>query len=346
MPYQSTTDRDAVALRLKNTTGPIWLFTHAKPDGDALGSLLALYLTLKQMGKTVTGVLSPPVPGYASVLDGLDQLLIDDGELSLEGEPELVVVCDTGAVKQLGPAERLLRPYLDRTLVIDHHLSGDLAAESFLVDAKQASCAEIIADVIDLLGGETRAEGEAETLAINTALYTGLATDTGWFRFSNTTPNTMRRAASLIENGVDHADLYERIEQQQPPEKLALMGRALGSLRIVAGGKAAVMGLSVSDFVETGASVEHTEGLVNLPLMVGQIQAAALVTEKTGDDGAVASRISFRSKPHQDPSAALDVSALAGTFGGGGHARASGGGFEGEAAAAMAAVSQAFEEAL
>jgi len=346
MPYQSTTDRGSVASRLKNTAGPIWLFTHAKPDGDALGSLLSLYLTLKQMGKTVTGVLSPPVPGYASVLSGWDQLLVDDGasilERALEGEPELVVVCDTGAVKQLGSAERLIKPYLDRTLIIDHHLSGDLAAESFLIDAAQASCAEIIADIIDLLA----VEKGADTLAVNTALYTGLATDTGWFRFSNTTPNTMRRAASLIEKGVNHADLYERIEQQQPPEKLALMARVLGSLRIVAGGKAAVMGLSVADFAETGAAVEHTEGLVNLPLMVGQIQAAALVTEKMGDDGGIASRISFRSKPQQDPVAALDVSALAGIFGGGGHARAAGGGFDGALAGALAAVAKAFDEAL
>jgi phosphoesterase RecJ-like protein len=151
--------------------------------------------------------------------------------------------------------------------------------------------------------------------AIAEALFVGIASDTGWFRFSNTRPQTHRLAARLLEFGIDHADLHMRLEQAERPEKLGLMTRALDSLQLVAGGKAAVMTLRQRDFAETGARYEETERLVDLPQVVQSVHVVALITETA--EGTI--RVSFRSKPDDEP---IDVNELARQFGGGGHARA------------------------
>ena len=144
------------------------------------------------------------------------------------------------------------------------------------------------------------------------ALFVGIGSDTGWFRFSNTRPQTHRLAARLLELGVDHADLYARLHQTERQEKLALLTRALGSLTLLADGRAAVMHLTQKDFEETGALPEETERLIDVPQQVTKIQVVALVTESsvdTPDGPAPLARISFRSKPGPN---AVNVADLAG----------------------------------
>jgi phosphoesterase RecJ-like protein len=255
-------------------------------------------------------------------------------------QADLIVVLDTGAWSQLAPLRELLGSALARTLILDHHLSGDVAARYCYVDAAAAAACEIVAQVIDRI-----ADDAAWSPNVCQALFVGLAADTGWFRFSNTRAEAHELAARLLRRGVDQAEIYRKLEQNERPAKLALLARAVQSLTLLADNRAAIMVLRAADFAQTGALIEETEQLVDLPRAVGSVQVVALITEPpqrtrseaqapaskpkslkhTGgsgkDEDAGAIRISFRSKPGAH---AIDVSLLAQRFGGGGHARAAG----------------------
>jgi len=293
--------------------------THAKPDGDALGSVAALVAALgRGGGREVIGGLVPPVAEPLRRLEGYRFLETWEAETIALPEAELTVIVDTGAWSQLGPMRAALEARLDRTLILDHHLSGDVPARHRLVEPGAAAACELVAGLIE------RIEPEAlGTPGVAESLFAGLASDTGWFRFSNTTPRTHRLAAELMEFGVDHAAVYRKLEQTERPEKLALMARALGSLKFHAGGRFALIALAGEDFRETGARAEETERLIDLPQILIDVEVVALVCES--EDGTGPVRVSLRSKPGAE---AVDVAEVAARFGGGGHARAAGVKFE------------------
>ena len=203
----------------------------------------------------------------------------------------------------------------EKMLIIDHHLQGDIEAKDLFIDTGAAACAEIVGEIVDGFG-EEKLKGLA---VINESLYLGIATDTGWFKFSNTTPRTHRWAAELINRGVDHAGMYLVQVNCVRVQKLDLMVRGLQSIRYYRDGAVAVMVLKREDFAETGALMEETERLVDYPQMVEAVKMVVLITEGVNAGDPV--RMSFRSKPGDD---AINVSDFAGQFGGGGHARASG----------------------
>ena len=208
--------------------------SHVKPDGDAFGSIVAVAASLRDLGAKVTAVVAGPVHASFRRLAGSD--LIDpydpDGDWP---ELDLVVVLDTGAWAQLGPMRRHIEPRLDHTLIIDHHVSGDVPAAWRYIDSKAAATCQILGDLL-----EQACPGAQSKLIVAEALYVGLASDTGWFRFSNTRPGTLDMAARLLRAGVNHASIHRTLEQTERIEKLALLARALGGLRMVADGRAAV----------------------------------------------------------------------------------------------------------
>lgn len=311
MKYESNITLQVAAQKMR-VAKSIVVTTHAKPDGDAFGSVIALCEVLKRQGTDVTALFMPPIPpGLMSLTGELQITLFREGDKLPDAE--LYVVVDTGAWSQVSPIREQLAPHLDKTLVIDHHISGDIEAAHRYINSKAAACCEIIAQFVDELIAHV-----FEDSVVANALYVGIATDTGWFRFSNTRPQTHELAAKLIAAGVDHADLYARSEQTERPEKLKLMIRALSSLELLNGNKAAVMVLRKNDFTETGAFPEETERFVDIPQMVATVQVVVLICEPL-DDSPI--RISFRSKP--GPSA-INVADLAANFNGGGHARAAG----------------------
>jgi len=313
--YESNTTLAETAQRLREANS-VLITTHAKPDGDALGSTVALARALSLLGKDVQRWIMPPVqPNLARLADG-DQLhLCEDDDTQPTDEPDAIVVVDTGAWSQLAPMKSWLQARRDRITIVDHHLRGDDSGAWRYIDSSAAAAAEIVAELIDELAVEYDP-------TIRDAIYVGIASDTGWFRFSNTTPKTHELAARLMRLGVDHASLYARLEQAERPEKLQLMIRALDSLKMIADGNIAVMTLRQSDFADTGAVQEETERLVDLPQVVADVQVVVLITE--AEDGQV--RLSFRSKPGDN---AVNVSEVARHFGGGGHARAAGARLEG-----------------
>ena len=338
--YASNLDLDQAAALLRDEPGTICVLTHTKPDGDAAGSVVALVTALRAMGKQAKGLLVSPILPSLERVAHAPGIEVFDAEKPLPS-PDRLVIVDTGAWSQIGPLDKLVRPRLAQTLILDHHLSGDIDAGSRYIDAGSAAAAEIIAKVVaKLVDGPSLPPDVRQRM--NEALFTGIASDTGWFKFSNTTPSTLRLAADLLEQGVDHALLYGLLEQAERVEKLSLLIRAVGSLQLLADGRAAVMVLRDEDFEATGAKPEETERLIDIPQQVGSILAIALLSEVKTDEG-VQTRISFRSKPLPD---AVNVADVAGGFGGGGHARAAGARLFEPADAVLPRVIAALEEAV
>lgn len=336
--YQSNITPQDLVDRLVNLPGPVSVVTHGKPDGDAIGSVIAMTACLNQIGVKARGLLVAPVPEALAKLPGSEWYDVIEPNAPADDlpAPRSMVIVDTGAWSQVGPTRSMIEPRLEHTIIIDHHLMGDIPAGTRYVDADAGSCCEIMAELIDRLMpydaqgpiGKVNIRRNSDRGAVHPlppvirdALFVGIASDTGWFRFSNARPQTHEVAAKLLRQGVDHAQLYARLEQSERPNKVALMTRALDSLQLFADGQAAVMSLSRSDFEQTGATDDETDRLIDLPQQIGTVQVIALLSERPDSDDGLLTSISFRSKPGDE---AVNVADLASMFGGGGHARAAG----------------------
>ena len=331
MDYKSNIEFSGVANLLLGSKR-VLVTSHEKPDGDAFGAATALRQALVEVGVDATAMFMPPVPeAFEELKASGDYELYEPGQGM--GDYDVVVVVDTGAWSQLVPMREWLAENLDRVLVIDHHLKGDVESKWRIVDSKAAAASEIVFQLIEAIG-EAAGRDDLFDATVCEGLFVGIASDTGWFRFSNASARTHEQAARLLESGVDHADLYQKLEQGFHVEKLTLMRCALDNMKLLAGGHVAMMVLHGKDFEDCGATLEQTDRLVDIPQVVKEISVVVLVTEPprgelngmTGDD-AHSIRLSFRSKPGEG---AIDVAKLASKFGGGGHARAAGARVAGE----------------
>lgn len=302
--------------------------THARPDGDALGSTAALVLGLRTKGIAADILLQPKSPNkYAFVYGdaGLTYQSADPAlptDFSLAGYDAIVIV-DTGTWSQLPGLRPHVEAFTGRKLVIDHHLTQENWADIKLVDTTAGAACEIIAELLQQWQIPlTKEFGEA--------LYVGLVSDTGWFQYSNTRPYALRLAADLLELGVDADRLYQRLYNSERPQRILLQARAMQSLELLADNRVALMTIRRDDLLATDATTNDTEGLINIPLAVASVQASIVLSEPLEPDGAI--RCSFRSKGQ------LDVAAFAAHFGGGGHARAAGAKITGTLDAAKASV--------
>lgn len=305
----------------------IALVTHAKPDGDALGSTSALVRTLRTRGVDATAYYCGPMPTWAGeVLEGVPSEHLAGGSLPT-GEFDGVVVCDTGSWGQIDPLHDWVRERHDRCLVVDHHLRGDGEMSPLrLIDTKAAAVCEPVAHICAGLLGVGPASLDRATAG---ALYTGLATDTGWFRFSNVTPETLRLVASLLEAGADAAKIYAMVMQQDRPARLRLMAKAFSSATFEFGGEFVVMRLTAADIHEAKGGPEDTGGFADPALAIASVRAVCVLTEVEGSGGGSGGangggalvKASLRSKPG---AGMINVSDLAASLGGGGHANAAG----------------------
>lgn len=300
--------------------------THAKADGDAVGSTVALARALERIGVRATCVYPAPYfPSFRAFVGETRALCPPEGPGAtaaldaLTPAPDLIAIVDTGSWSQVADAREWLSSRAAHALVIDHHPSGDpeIAAMRH-IETGAAAAAEIVARLACLLLGVGSASLPAD---IAEPLYLGLATDTGFFRYSNCTSATLRLAADLMDAGADHNRVYEAAQQSDRPSRLRVIGRAMSGVEFHADGRIAVVTLSKQDLAQTGADLDDAGGLTDLLLAVSSVLACAVITEV---DGGVA-KASLRSKP---PSTlhpgALDVNAVARTLGGGGHVRAAG----------------------
>lgn len=318
--WASSIDIKGIADRLR-AAKRVAILTHAKPDGDAIGSTLGLARSLAKLGVDATPFYLPPWPYRFDQIvrdTPVVQLGADNDAHTIPWEPDAVVVLDTGSWSQLGGVEHWLHDHSEKTIVIDHHLHGDGdTAPAKLIDTKASAACEIVARLaVELLGVDSPSQLPRE---IAEPIFMGIATDTGWFRHSNTSPETLRVVADLLDAGVEHDRLFANIEQSDNEARLRLRAVALASLEMHAGGRVAIQSLRGIDFERTDAQPGDSGGFVEDPLSIAEVRVSAMVTET--DWGAT--KISLRSKPVGDEDA-IDVNAIARKFGGGGHARAAG----------------------
>ena len=340
--YATTASPQRLAERIRSA-GSLLVTSHDKPDGDAVGSVLALTRAARAPGiRTEAWLAGPFDPALGALFAG--DAVCRAPESMPQGEFDLVAVVDTGSWSQLEHLGAWLRGRMDRCIGVDHHRSGDTGFTDRIVDTACASCTQALVPVLDALGTRFDAPGSGCAGSIAEALFAGLATDTGWFRFSGADAAVFALASRLLRAGVEKDRLYRQLEETARPQRMGLLAHALGGMRWLAGGRAAVMTLSPEDFSRSSGSAEDLAGVVNAPMSVGSVEVSALLSQN--EPGPVV-KISFRSKPPMARGGGfVDVNRLAGEFGGGGHVHAAGAKFRGSMAQATDAVCAAIERAL
>jgi len=294
--------RDLAALL---ASGRRFLLTgHRNPDGDSLGSALALALALAAQGKEARVVMRDGWSRAYDGLPGLASVAVSDALPS-----DWPAGWDALIVMECPSADRAGWPNMaaGKVVNVDHHPGNDRYGTLNLVDLPAAAVGEIVADVLDLLQWPL-------TPDVATNLWVSLVSDTGSFRYGNTTPKALALAARLVAAGARPADVNEFLFEAQPLPTLRLEALVLGTLQLHGSGRVATVELPKRFLAESGASAEETEGLVNRARGVRGVRAAALLRE--GENGEV--RCSLRSKGQ------VDVRAVAARHGGGGHRNAAG----------------------
>ncbi len=321
VPYTTNATLAEIAERLKAARRVV-LLTHSKPDGDAVGSTLAVARALCRLGIEATPVYLPPWPPRMDSVVGSTRVLHEHKGLWDQPwlrEVDTVAVLDTGSWNQIADARSWIEPRAKDTVLVDHHSHGDgeIAALRH-IEPTSASACELAAELCRLLLGARSFRDLPADVA--EPLYLGVATDTGWFRYSNMKPATLRLAADLIDAGVDHNRLYRRIEQADTAHRLELVRRALENLELLDGGRAALITITKADVSACHATQDEVGGLTDLPQTVGSVRVVGVVTELEDR----LTKISFRSKAADDGQREIDVNALAKQFNGGGHLHAAG----------------------
>lgn len=328
--------------------GRIVVVTHLKPDGDAAGSALGLAraITLLPGNKGVSVWHGGPLPAWLPELYADTPFeLIDRNRWEPGGGVDpvgvaMTVIVDTGSWSQLEHVQKWIDERSSACLIIDHHRQGEarLALRRH-VDVGAAAACQLVAHVAAAM---LHVPAHKLPATVATPLYLGLATDTGWFRHSNVNGGVMRMAAELIDAGANPSSLYQLVEQQDKLPRLKLLARAMDSLEVVHNGSIAVMTLNKRDFASTGATLNDSGGFVDFPALIASVRVVALLTET--DDFATKqplTKISMRSKSGKN---AVDVNAVAGKFGGGGHFAAAGGRTSLDLMAAKHAVIEAIQQ--
>ena len=307
------------------------LTTHVRPDGDALGSELAMAAILRSLGKEVLPANAFAVPPSLAFLDPeqtLKELGTDVSAAELESY-DVLVILDTSAFAQLGAMGEVIRTTKMLKIVLDHHVSeDDLGAEMFKDPTAEAT-GRLVADAADQLGVEITPE-------IASAAMVAVATDTGWFRFSSTTASTHRLAARLIDAGAQGDRLYQQLHENDTLARLLLIGRTMARVQTEMDGRLIHTVIERSDFDAVGAHPADSEDMINMTLSVGGTEAAVILVEQVGGGF----KISFRSRCE------LNCAEVAQQFGGGGHRKAAGAFIEESLAAAQAKVLDAVRQAM
>jgi len=287
---------------LRNASS-VLIGTHLNPDGDALGSSLALAAYLDRRGLDVQVLCHHPAPRNLRFLPGVGKVRQSPKR---EDEADLAIMVDLESRDRLGD----VRDYIlqtPRLVVIDHHVPHEEPGDLRIVDVGASATALIIARLLIDLGAEI-------TPDMATNLLTGIITDTGSFRFRNTTPESLSISAILLEKGADLALVNEEIFQRKPLASTLLLGHMLDTMRLECGNRIAVGVLTKGDFERAMATDEDTEGFVNEMLSIDSVEIAAILREPK--PGRI--RCSLRSRAEHD------VATVAREFGGGGHRNAAG----------------------
>jgi bifunctional oligoribonuclease and PAP phosphatase NrnA len=279
------------------------LTSHARPDGDSIGSQLAMAYALKALGKAATIVNKDVPPAHYFDFPGVADIVIADRVDPALGEFDALIVMECGDLARTGVAD------LERffAINIDHHIGNSMFGALNWFDETASACGELVYELIVALGVPLSEE-------IATHVYLAILTDTGSFHHSNITPRTFEICRRLVEAGVNPAAMARRVFDSNSYGKLKLIGSMLNAMQLVDGGRLAVLRLDQRMLEAADSTLNDTEGIINLPLTAREIQAVAFF--KALEPGLV--RVSLRSKYD------VDVRAVAVKYGGGGHTNAAG----------------------
>jgi bifunctional oligoribonuclease and PAP phosphatase NrnA len=290
--------RDAILSRHR-----FLLTSHARPDGDSIGSQLAMAYALRDLGKEVVIINRDEPPAHYLDFPGVDEIVIASAVDPALGAFDALIVMECGDLSRPGVAG------LDRffAINIDHHVGNSMYGALNWFDQSASACGELVLELVDALGVSLSPE-------IATHIYLAILTDTGSFHHSNITPRTFDICRRCTEAGVNPAAMARRVFDSNSYGKLKLIGALLNSMQLADSGRLAILRLDPGMLENADSTLNDTEGLINLPLTAREIQA--VVFFKALEPGEV--RISLRSKYD------VDVRAVAVKYGGGGHTNAAG----------------------
>jgi phosphoesterase RecJ-like protein len=290
------------------------LTSHVRPDCDALGSELGMAGVLESLGNQVRIVNPHATPSNLAFIDPHRRIrqLGQEVQATDLADAEVLIVLDTSAWAQLGSMADVVRTTTARRVLIDHHVGeDDLKAELFK-NVKAEATGRLVVEAADALDVRLTPE-------IAAPLFAALATDTGWFRFSSTTAETLRLAGRLMDAGADAAAIYNALYEQDTLARVKLRGEILARVVAEMDGQLVHTYVRLDDFRRTGALPIDTEDVVNMTLAVAGSEVAVIFVEQKPN----AFKISFRSRCR------VDCNQVARQFGGGGHKAAAGASLEG-----------------
>ncbi len=276
------------------------LSSHSRPDGDSIGSQLAMAYTLRALGKDVTVINADPAPPPLMAFPGVAGIRIAP---RADDEFDAAIIMECGDLARTGVSG------LERFFVInvDHHPGNTGYGRINWFNPGAAACAEMVYDLVRALGVPLSAE-------IATHIYLAILTDTGSFHYSSISPRTFDICRECLEAGVDPVLVARNVYDSNNMGRLKLFGAVLGAMQIDQTGRIAIVYVDHEMAREAGGTYEDTEGLVNLPLTVKEIEAVMFFKQEKGDEY----RVSLRSKGD------VDIGAIAKEYGGGGHKNAAG----------------------
>jgi phosphoesterase RecJ-like protein len=274
--------------------------SHVRPDGDAIGSALAMAFALRALGKEARVVFRDEPPGPLQVFPGVAAIEVTP---RVDDPGDAVIVMESGDLARTG-VEGLDRGFV---INIDHHLGNSMYGALNWFDVSAAACGEMVFDLVRELGAPLTQE-------VATHVYIAILTDTGSFHYSSISPRTFDICRQCVEAGVDPPWVARSIFNSNNLGRLKLFGAVLSQMELDPSGRLATVYVDRKLATDCGGTYEDTEGLINLPLTVKEIQAVVFFKENGPDDW----RVSMRSKGE------VDINAVAKQFGGGGHKNASG----------------------
>jgi phosphoesterase RecJ-like protein len=297
-----------------NSANNICITSHFNPDGDAVGSSLGFYWFLKGLGKNVHIILPNSIPDFLLDLPGVNEIIIfseqKDHAAQILKQTDLLFSLDYNTLSRVGAdMQAALEACVCPKILIDHHLEPSPDFYQYFSDTEVCSTSEIVFYLIEQMNGLVLMGKEG-----GSGIYTGIMTDSGSFRFATVSSMTHRTVATLIDMGVKHHKLHEKVYDSASLVRYKLMGRMLDRIEIL-DQKACVLYLTKEDFWEIGGEKGDTEGFVNMGLSIKGIEICGFFSEEKEKV-----KISFRSKGD------IDVNTFARQyFEGGGHKNAAGG---------------------
>lgn len=291
-------------IQMIKESNSIYIASHINPDGDNVGSTLALTMALKKMNKDVTPLLEGELPSDYKFLPKIDLYKDYSGEMH---PIDLFIAVDSGDIERLGKNKPILN--ISKNVInIDHHISNTNFGNINLVDMEASATGEIIYHLIKEMGIEI-------DIDMATCLYTAISTDTGSFIYDNVTADTHIIIADLIRIGIDKSNINIQLYGSRSMEKTRLFIEALSTLKLFNDNKIAMVQVTKKMLEDTGTTLDDTEGIISFVREIESVEVACILKESED----LKTKISMRSKRY------INVSDIANNFNGGGHIRAAGG---------------------